>query len=632
MAKSLPVSDYKEQKDRPQYTPSKEDALKLARIEKDFQDMIRARAVIDKEWKYYQTMMDAIPKFYGDDRSSSTVPLATAVIELFVAKASKIQTEFIIKEDNSKYKKAARIRQNVWDYDWRTNKRRKEIIDNEYTTAGFGRSVLRTGFEIEKIKQFELEEVKEDGEMIWKENIITDEKIILENIDPRNFYMDNNATRGIETAKKCMVRKRMGYDEFLDLENNKLYKNIEYVRPKGYTANYMPFTTREEASKQGKFVELREYWNLKDDVYCVWANGIIIREHHIMSTVKGRKVLPFTTRVLSKKIGRYDTGRGFCEALIRFNSELNDLREMLMDSVRKSNSPTIAIGNGLTFNGRKFSFDNEILEFTGDINNMQQISGTPPNQAIFEYMEKLFEQIAVFVGIDIKNILGDPQQTAYQTNVQQESSQERMNVWLTNRDMAFERMADQHMENLVRFFPREIAEGITPEIEIKDYEVQEEADENGEMKQSIVWKKGSSGLLAITPELMQGETYIDVYTNVSRPVSDIANRQSKLEFAQSIGEIANGYMLATQAGVDMSFIPFDTVVKELADEYNMESIIGEDVDMKALQTQGADFIDGLSGMMLWQQGGQPMEWEEQAPEQQIQWQEAPSTPSLVPQI
>lgn len=50
-----------------------------------------------------------------------------------------------------------------------------------------------------------------------------------------------------------------------------------------------------------------------------------------MSTINGRKALPFTLRVLGKKNSSYYGGRGLCEMLIRFNSELNDLREMLMD-------------------------------------------------------------------------------------------------------------------------------------------------------------------------------------------------------------------------------------------------------------------------------------------------------------
>lgn len=631
--KSLSAKLYEEQNKRPTYTPTAEDRIKLNRIETDFNDMIRSRQVIDKDWKIYQTMIDAVPKNYQDDRSSSTVPLASAIIELFVAKASKIQTQFIVKGENNKYLKSARIRQNVWDYDWRTNNRKEEIIDNEYTTAWFWRSVIRTWFEVDYIKQYELEEIKENWEMTRSKKEIKDEKIILENIDIRNFYLDNNTTRWIKTAKKCMLRKWIGYDEFLDLKNNKLYKNIEYVRPQNYTSTYMPYTTSEEASRDGKFVEIREYRNLNEDIYCVWANGVIIREHHIISTVKGRKCLPFTTRVLGKKINRYDTGRWLCEALLRFNSELNDLREMLMDGIRRSNNPTIAIGNWLTFNGRKFSFDNEVLEFDWDLNTwFRELSWTPPNQAIFEYMNRLFEHIAIFVGIDIKNILWVPQQTAYQTNVQVEASQERVNVWLTNRDLAFERMANQHMENLVRFFPRETAEWISPEIEIKDYEVVEEETEYW-IKQSIVRKKGVSGLLRITPELLEWETYVDVYTNISRPPSDIANRQSKLEFAQSLWAIIWAYANAKSVGVDMSFIPIESMIKELANEYNLESVMESTPDEDIVK-QSAEFKEKLMAMkesLLWwqiepgwwqapQPVEPPQEWQALAPNPLSIWQ------------
>jgi hypothetical protein len=59
-----------------------------------------------------------------------------------------------------------------------------------------------------------------------------------------------------------------------------------------------------------------------------------------------------------------------------FNSDINNLREMLMDSVRRSNSSVIAIGNGISFSNGGFSFDNKILEFDGKLgaDNFQQIS------------------------------------------------------------------------------------------------------------------------------------------------------------------------------------------------------------------------------------------------------------------
>lgn len=615
MAKKLPVSLYEEQKTRPQYNRNTEEKIKLDRVERDFHAMINARQSIDRDRDLYQQMIEAIPRNYQDDRSTSTVPLASAFIELFVAEAIKIPTEFNFKWETSKYKQQAKIRELVWKYDRRKNNRKEEIIDNEYTTAWFWHSVIRTWFEVETVVQHELVEVDEDGNMTWDKQELSEDKIILENIDPRCFYLDNNATKWMKDANKCMVRKRVGYEEFLNLKNNKLYKNIEYVVPKNYDSKRMPYSTEEEVTRQGKFVEIREYRNLKEDIYLVWANWIIVREHHIMSTMNGRKALPFTIRVLGKKNSSYYGGRWLCEMLIRFNSELNDLREMLMDWIRRSNNPTIAIWNWLTFNGRKFSFDNEILEFDWDLNGgFQQLTGVPPNQAIFEYMNRLFEQMAIFVWIDIKNILGNPQQTAYQTNVQVEASQKRINVRLTNRDLAFERMANLHMENLVKFFPRKTAEWLYPELEIEDYDVIEWG--------WIRYNKWSSGLLPITPEAIAGDIYVDVFTNISRPPSDIADRQSKLEFVQTASPLLQLAMQAQQSWIEM---PLEKRINELAESYWLTMWVdkqGEDMNkMKA------EFKQKLMGMMS--NSLQAPQWMPQPQEQQPQ---APSTLSFTPNI
>ena len=60
------------------------------------------------------------------------------------------------------------------------------------------------------------------------------------------------------------------------------------------------------------------------------ANGVLVREHPMISTIDGEKALPFVVRNLGKK--NYSIyGRGMCEALMMFNSEVNNLREMMMD-------------------------------------------------------------------------------------------------------------------------------------------------------------------------------------------------------------------------------------------------------------------------------------------------------------
>ena len=60
-------------------------------------------------------------------------------------------------------------------------------------------------------------------------------------------------------------------------------------------------------------------------------------------------------------------------------------------------------------------------------------------------------EIPARVGNDINN-MNDGNITAFQTQVQQERSQKRTNVIMANRDIAYNRLADLHMENLIRYY------------------------------------------------------------------------------------------------------------------------------------------------------------------------------------
>tara|TARA_R110000868_G_scaffold75006_10_gene216756 strand:- start:2439 stop:3140 length:702 start_codon:yes stop_codon:yes gene_type:complete len=233
--------------------------------------MQQARANLDQDWNIYQTMIDAILKPYGDDRSLSTVPLASAMIELFVAEAIKIPTEFLFKSEVSKFTTQAKALEYVWKYDRRKQNRKEEIIDNEYTTAAFGHSVIFTGFESALRTQYDLE-IDDNFKPVWNEVEFRDNKILLENIDPRYFYLDNQSTKGIKNANDCMMIQWIGYEEFENYKDNELYKNVDKVKPTGYDNSYKPFATLEESARQGDFVKLEHYWNINKDMYIVVAN------------------------------------------------------------------------------------------------------------------------------------------------------------------------------------------------------------------------------------------------------------------------------------------------------------------------------------------------------------------------
>lgn len=179
----------------------------------------------------------------------------------------------------------------------------------------------------------------------WEDQTFKDEEIIVKNIDIRDFYIDNTVKESIEEASDCILIQWMSYERFLELKNNPFYKNVDKVTPRNWSMDDKPFVTTEEEVKTGEYVRLTHYWNVEKDAYIVVANEcMIVREHPIMSTMNGRKALPFTVRVLGKK--NYSIyGRGLCEGLMMFNSEVNNLRELLMDAIRRSNTQTLAIGN-----------------------------------------------------------------------------------------------------------------------------------------------------------------------------------------------------------------------------------------------------------------------------------------------
>lgn len=306
--------------------------------------MKQARTAVDKDWDTYQTMIDAIFTPYPDERSSSTVPLASSMIELYVAEAIKIQTEWKFRSETSEHATNAKALEYVWKYDWRTKKRKQVFVDEEYICAGFGTSVKYTGFESSTVKQKDYT-IGEDLKPIWKDVEFKDEEIIVKNIDIRDFYIDNTVKTSIEDASDCILIQWLSYEKFKELESNPFYQNIDKVAPRNWSAEDKPFTTVEEEIKTGEYVKLIHYWNVDKDAYMVVANDtMLVREHPLISTINGRKALPFTVRVLGKK--NYSIyGRGLCEGLMMFNSEVNNLRELLMDSIRRSNTQTLAIGN-----------------------------------------------------------------------------------------------------------------------------------------------------------------------------------------------------------------------------------------------------------------------------------------------
>lgn len=563
----LDTNLFKENKIYPTYTPSEDEKTRTSYVLKRIAAMQQARTAVDKDWNIYQAMIDAIWTPYPDERSSSTVPLASSMIELFVAEATKIKTEFNFKSETSKYWANAKALEYTWKNLRRKNNWNRVLNESEYICAGFGNVPYYLWYESYTKVQKDMILDPDTGAIDWQENTIEKEWIVMELWDIRQFYIDNQAIKWIDDASDCAYRQRESRDKFQNKKNDTLYKNIEYVQPRWYSNDRKTFVNKEETIKEWDYVERRLYWNIEKDCYIELANWIEVREHPMVNTIDWEKALPRVWRGLGKK--NYSVySRWLCEPLLMFNSEINTLREMLMDWIRRSNSQVLAIGNGLKFNGWWFSYDNQILTFDGKINSdtFQQINGTPPNQAIFSYVEQLYRDISIYIGIDIQNVMWEPDLTAYQTEVKRESSQKRMNVRLNNRDYAYERMANLMKDLIQTYFPKKDANDMRPIIEIEDEKLQP-----AEWDKPARFKKNKwNTTFEVTPEILRWDIYIDVFTNVSAPTIGAVDRQQKKEFLTDIWIIAQQMAVAKQSWIDVeSVMPVKSTLRDLAADFGL---------------------------------------------------------------
>ena len=103
--------------------------------------MEEKRGVVEKDWAMYIKQYEAMFTPYSDGRSSSNVPLERAIIELFVAEATKRPTRFNFnKVSGFEYQKM--ILEKVWKRNWSVNNHNSVILEDEYLTAIFGTGIL----------------------------------------------------------------------------------------------------------------------------------------------------------------------------------------------------------------------------------------------------------------------------------------------------------------------------------------------------------------------------------------------------------------------------------------------------------------------------------------------------------
>ena len=614
--------------------PDKKDEEILGFIKKRRTAMQAKRNVMDRKWATYMKQYEAIFTPYTDWRSSSNVPLERAIIELFVAEAIKRPTNFKV-NPLKWFEYQAQVFDQVWKRYWSTYNIANTILENEYITGIFWTSALYVWFEQSYRIVKDFDGVDENWKMKFKRKMIHKSDITTQNVDIRYLWIDDRAKK-IEEAVDCIYEEYLSYEEFM---NYKLDNEYDEKKLEGITATkqrgdnrYIFLSQEERGDGQSKYVKITKYWNVQLDMYYEIANDkVIIKAIPILNA---NHCLPFVIRQYGKNLfGIY--GYGLCEWLMTFKSDINKLREMLMDAIKRSNQEVIAIGWGLTFDGNQFAFNNQFLKFKGNIDqNFRQLTGNPPNQAIFSYLERLYKDIAVFCWLDIQNILWEAQQTAYQTAVQKESSLQRVNVVLRNRDVAFERLANLLKDNFQMFLPLKLVRGIVEVNDDGDYVEEPEREylkiETPLMKNKKFQKRGKQ-MFEITPEAIRWDIKIDVSTDFNAPAIAEVEKAQKMEFFQKSAEIAQMY----QANPELEkLIPLKKAIQDMAELNNIEIDYNDDDQevQDAKKWLYEQILSMKNSVWKWsiQNQWQPTQPEENLAEVSQEWQPAkvPSAPTI----
>jgi hypothetical protein len=628
------------------YVPSSSEKETITNVLKRFMDMKSARTRIDTDWQLWKKISESKYYPYADGRTRVNVPVLRALQELFVAEATSrkidkdIQPVWLTDVDK------AEITKMVWDYEWNKNNRDEAMTDAEYKCSEIWTCAYMTGFE-QSSRIINDPVVEDDGTISYTKKLMQQGKIILRTLDIRNVYFDDRVTC-FDDANDEVYVEYITPEQFKSEKDNPNLKNTQYV----WTTSKIDqvYFTWEDLGKQNTWlIEKLHYWNKQADKYIIIYNrSILARETPIPYS---HKELPIVPRQYGKVVDSI-YGRGLAEACMQFLDKINRLSEMLFDWIARSNNSIFAMWNWLTFDWNKFSFNNQLLKFNWQLNdaNFREIKGIPPNQAAFTYLQDLLKEIAIYIGIDINWIIGQPSSTAFETAIRTESSLKRVNVVLSNRDYALQKVFKLHLANLMQFFPISEAERIC-EVSAK-WEIQKPKEKTypkiimeGKKYVPETWKIVEEPWkfeFECKPEYIRGQVDITVKTNFSAPTLKSLKQESMNNFLKA-------YSLYSQMSLAdpnlAKLIKPDDFIKELAFTYDVDiNAIGWFSDSISKQKdQIMSLVRQMAGVEEWQSPlawiwwptGDPIPWNEQQQpmtpnleQKQLPNVTTPSTPSI----
>ena len=604
---------------------SKEDTETIGFILHRFLLMKQARSRFDRNWATYMNLWDAPFASSVMGESFFNAPLEQAVISHFRSDSGKRMPKFFIEPQEVIDPINLKALRKVFDHQVYAGGYMNAYDDEELNRCIFGTGVLATEFNME----YRVVTDQDFDGAFQEQKMFVDKSIRKRSVDPRMFFIDENSSC-IEDAVDCIEFWYVPYDQFRALRYDPSYSNIDEVSANYSQSDVMRISNKERSKRN--VVEIMRYTNKWRDKEVVIANrSKIIRQSAIRNPLH---ILPYAVTPLIEHPS-IPYGKGFVELCLPFKNNLNIIESTYLEAVKRSNNTALLVGGGLKLEDADFAFDNTMYQFNGSLaGNLEQITGTPPNQAMVNYKQGIPDDIAMYVGVNLKAMI-DGSGTAYQTAVQQEMSTKLVNNLLKTRDKYYQRDAELTLSMVQNHYSKTMAQKFFPIVS--------QTNEAGEatqvfeeiatpptvpLKGEVLGETGfetsaDDSFFEVTPEILRGQVSIKVETNFN---ASILQSQMRVDTLEGLNQISQIEMMA-QNSKTIANNKEDLIIRTSKD-YNLdldcESLNPTIIAEQEKLMQMADMLQGMGDMAQMQPQAQGM------PTQQAPSDGMPSNPLSLP--
>lgn len=483
----------------------------------------------------------------------------------------------------------------------------REKVRALFDTLMYGIGIIYEGYAIQKkdITPIEDEDDIDSYQDLHLDQAETKETItyydgcVSERVDPRDFFIDDQAgifydETGIQGARDCFRRRYYPYSTFM--ERFKGFKNIDKIVPVAWGTDFFgkgkdPYEKESQEQKLvSRYVVVYEYWNTELDMICIIANN---QEIYYGAIPFRHKRLPF---VVYYNYRRDDSCWGISEVEIAapFIYAKEEIINLQMLDVKLALQSPIAVSGDITFNPEENELQPGAVFTLRGLNggkvqdNIMPLRFGDIPQSSFSVLQKIEDTQIAITGDDTKALYENPDQLATQTMAKQQTAQKRNRSNIMQNTIESERSRVQiRLSNIVQFYahPYQDIDGNVQfrRLKLEGYHVKQDSDES---KPEFTQSYGLISYFTLNPESIgTGEgieiEVVDAVMEDNIKDKEIKDMMTLLSNLTNLLQLPQGQELAKSISVL-------GLIKQIAKKMNVDY---DEIFPMPLSKEGEDEID-----------------------------------------